>query len=260
MLHAAFILTIVLELALPIGIMLWLKRRFNTTWGLFGVGVITFIASQVVHIPLLLAVQQVFKPYLPPYVLTLSAYLLNALILGLLAGICEETARWTGYRMLRERGNSFDSALALGTGHGGVECMLVGLAVAYQYLLPLYVQQTQQTFAGVTPQAAAALFALPWYMPLVSLFERMTAVSMHISLSVLVWLAVSRRAWMWFAAAVLYHTFLDGLTVALISLGVSTYTVEAILGVVMVINLACLYWFGLRQKVSLSATIGTPTQ
>ena len=94
---------------------------------------------------------------------------------------------------------------------------------------------------GITPQNAFAYTGVAWYMPLISLFERLTAITIHIVLSVMVWRAYTRRAWGWFAGAIFYHAFIDALAVALVSLGYSIFLIEGILGVFMLINLGLLY-------------------
>jgi uncharacterized membrane protein YhfC len=248
MINLAFVVTILGEIALPFGIMLWLKKRYGAKWMLFGVGVLTFIASQVLHIPLLGALGQILKNQLPPYDVSYPAIFLEAGMLGLLAGLCEETARLVGYWILKDRAKTFGSALALGAGHGGTESIVIGISVLFTFVTSLLALHNHQPVAGVTPQSAAAMFAYPWYVPLISLFERLTAVSLHITLSVMVWQAVTRRAWVWYAGAVLYHTLVDALAVALPQLGVSTYGLEGILGVFMLVNLWALFRVHRREQ------------
>lgn len=248
MIYAAFILAILGEMALPFGIMLWLKRRYGVSWRLFGVGVLTFIASQVVHIPLLSAVNRLLIYQLPPYDVSYAAIFLQAVMLGLLAGLCEETARLAGYWFLKDRAKAFGAALALGAGHGGIESIGVGISLAATLIMSLLALRSNQTVGGLTPQSAAAIFANPWYVPLVSLFERLTSVSLHITLSVMVWQAVTRRAWGWYVGAVIYHALVDAMAVALPLLGRSTLLIEGILGVLMLINLWALYRVSQREK------------
>ena len=248
MIYGAFILSILGEIALPIGIMLWLKRRYGAGWSLFGVGVLTFIASQVVHIPLLVALNRILMYQLPPYDVSYTAIFLDAVMLGLLAGLCEETARLVGYWALKERAKGFGAALALGAGHGGIESIGVGISLIFTFTMSLLALRSNQPAGGVTPQSATAIFAYPWYVPLISLFERFTAVSLHLTLSVMVWQAVTRRAWVWFLGAVLYHAFVDGLAVALPLVGVTTYLLEGILGLFMLGNLAALYLVNRREE------------
>lgn len=237
MINVAFVIAILGEIALPFGVMLWLKKQYGTKWMLFGVGVLTFIASQVLHIPLLAAFSAILKYQMPPYDVSYSAIFLEAGMLGLLAGLCEETARLVGYWILKDRAKTFGSALTLGIGHGGIESIVVGITVLFTYVTSLLALHSHQPVVGATPQSAAAIFAYPWYVPLVGLFERFTAVSLHLTLSVMVWQAVTRRAWGWYAGAVLYHALVDAMAVALPLLGRSTFLLEGILGVLMLINL-----------------------
>ncbi len=256
MIDVAFVLAILGEMALPIMIMLWLKKRYGTKWMLFGVGVLTFIASQVLHIPLLGAISQILKYQLPPYDVSYPAIFLEAGMLGLLAGLCEETARLVGYWILKDRAKAFPSALALGAGHGGIESIAVGISVLFTFVTGLLALHNNQPVAGVTPQSAAAMFAYPWYVPLVSLFERLTAVTLHITLSVMVWQAVTRRAWVWYVGAVVYHALVDALAVALPLMGGSTYLLEGILGVLMLINLWAL--FRVHRREAKAALVESP--
>jgi len=60
-LKLSFILTVLIQIGVPLGLGFWLARRAanagvftrKAAWGIFGVGVLTFIGSQVVHLPLL---------------------------------------------------------------------------------------------------------------------------------------------------------------------------------------------------------------
>jgi uncharacterized membrane protein YhfC len=143
--------------------------------------------------------------------------------------------------VLKDRAKAFPAALALGDGHGGMEAILVGLTVLVQSLLILWVSMSGTSMLGITTQAANAYTNAAWYMPLVSFFERMTAMSIQITLSVMVWRAFTRRAWGWFAGAILYHAFIDAMAVALASFGFSVFIIEGILGVFMLVNLGLLY-------------------
>lgn len=250
MIYVAFIFAALLEILLPLGLFLWLKRRYGVSWLLFGVGVLTFIGSQVVHIPLLLGVQALLKFQLPPYAIGLGANLLYAALLGMLAGLCEEPARLVGYRLLKTRANSFGAALALGAGHGGIESILVGVSLVGNFVLMVMVQQSGTAVGPVTPELAAKTLSGDWYMPLINFAERLFAVVLHLTLSVMVWWAVSRRAWGWFVGAVLYHSMVNALAVSIVLLGGSVYLVEGILALLTVINLGGLVWLARRGVFS----------
>jgi uncharacterized membrane protein YhfC len=82
----------------------------------------------------------------------------------------------------------------------------------------------------------------------------LTTVSLHLTLSVMVWQAVTRRAWVWYLGAILYHALVDALAVALPQLGGSTYLLEGILGVLMLINLWALVRVHRRQEKATGIT------
>lgn len=62
-----FILSILGEMGLPVEVLLWLKSRYGARWTLIGVGMLTFIASQVVSIPMLGLMNNMLLYQLPPY-------------------------------------------------------------------------------------------------------------------------------------------------------------------------------------------------
>jgi uncharacterized membrane protein YhfC len=85
MLAVAYIISFLGMILLPIGLWIYFRRSFDLPWKLVMAGALTFIATQVLHVPLVLGMTS-FLQTLP--------LLANAIILGLLAGIFEETARY----------------------------------------------------------------------------------------------------------------------------------------------------------------------
>ena len=78
---------------LPIVLGFWLVRKFKLSWKLFFAGALTFIASQVLHIPFLYGLTALFANGILPSPPAAWNTIFNAVLLGLLAGIFEETAR-----------------------------------------------------------------------------------------------------------------------------------------------------------------------
>ena len=113
------ILTILIQIGAPVSLAVILLRRFKPGWIILLTGVLTFIGSQMVHLPLLSFIN--LLPSNLKFLLDPSIYPLNyAILLGLLAGLCEESARWVGFKLLKQRGTSWKAALTLGAGHGGI--------------------------------------------------------------------------------------------------------------------------------------------
>ena len=47
-----FTLAVLLMIFIPLGLAIWLRRRFQVPWLLFCLGMLTFVGSQIYHIPL----------------------------------------------------------------------------------------------------------------------------------------------------------------------------------------------------------------
>jgi len=250
------VVAVIIEIAVPLVLAWRFIRKFKTGWKFFFVGVATFVGSQVVHLPLVFGLTAYFKTPAAPQISAGFAPIFNGIVLGLLAGICEETARWVGYRLMKGKANSFGGALTLGSGHGGVESIFVGLSVLVSFVTMLALQNGGSAISSVLPADQAALladqvttfWAQPWYSPLFGAFERLTAITLHITLSVMVLQSVTRRSAGWFIGAVLYHALIDFLAVYLVSLNWSTLAIEAVFGIFMLINIGWLFRFGRQAK------------
>src|SRR5688572_30652271 len=117
MLYLTYALNFLLMIALPILLGAFLARRLGVRWSLFGIGAVTFIASQVVHLPLNAGLTALFANQIlpnPPLVWKLP---FNAIVLGLTAGLCEEIARYVVYRRWIKSARTWREALMFGAGH-----------------------------------------------------------------------------------------------------------------------------------------------
>ena len=135
-----------------------------------------------------------------------------------MAGLFEETGRFAAFQLLRRsgKGGTPQDALIYGAGHGGMEAvLLVGLTNVSNLLLSFWLntgtlEQHMGQLDDAAAQALAAAVAAPPHTYLWGGLERIVAVAIHISLSVLVWRAVERRASLWlFPAAIALHAGLD---------------------------------------------------
>jgi uncharacterized membrane protein YhfC len=261
--------TLVLEMCIMIGLpillaLLW-RKRFSLPWLLILLGALIFIISQIVHIPLLAWLTSLFSEGILPAPSAEAAPLFNAAVLGLLAGLCEETARWIGIRWLsrsRDVPNnpetkpaqlkpiSLQAAILLGIGHGGIESIILGGGLLVNTVALWMVRTGQTAIPGVTPIAVDSFFSTAWHLPLAGAMERVTTIVLHVFLTVLVWLAVNRRSFGWYALAVFYHAVLDGLAVYLNYAGTNVWLIEGLLFVFGLVNLFLLVRIWHRQVES----------
>lgn len=238
LLHAMFVLQIIIMLGFPVGLWLLLRRRPGIAWGLIVAGALTFIASQVVHLPLNWALgllgggRGVALWPLP----------LMALVAGLSAGVCEEGARYLVLRFWRREARSWWPGAAFGAGHGGAEAIILGLLVTVNFVTMIALRGTGLSEMGLSGEMleqaqaqVAAFWAIPWYMPLLGGLERIFAIIIQIALSLLVVRSLVRRNLGWLLAAIGAHALVDGVTVVLAGVG---WTPLALEGMVALFALA----------------------
>ena len=252
MLIAAYIISFSGMILLPILVWFYFTRRLSLSWRLVLAGGLTFIASQVLHIPLVVGMGSLMQS-LPLVV--------NAIILGLLAGIFEETARYILFKLILKNTRSWDQGILVGLGHGGTEALLTGISVAATFVFMLgYRNIDLSTVPSIPPeqlelakQQVAAYWSTPWYLPFVGLIERVFAMCLHVSLSVMVLYAVAFRKPIWFWLALLWHAFVDAAAVY-VGQQAGTLAAEGIVAVCAIVSV----WIVLRMRVMFSEPEAIP--
>lgn len=213
MIHFWFLmLNALIMMALPFVLGHFLGKRVRLDWGLFGVGAATFILSQVGHLP--------FNQFVLTRLPALSSNLvLIALFAGLSAGIFEEGARFLMYRFWVQRARDWHSGLMLGLGHGGVESLLTGLLVAINGYA-LFTVHTGDSTPLVPPaqlpaaqQILSELFAASPFAVLLGAVERLFAICLHLTLSLVVLQVFRRRQGRWLLFAIAGHTLFNAVAV-----------------------------------------------
>ena len=162
---------------------------------------------------------------------------LYGIVGGLFAGVFEETGRFVAFQTVlrRKRGNDHN-ALMYGAGHGGIEAIL--LLSAPMVINSIFALQfnagVSSALGGISE--AQQLINLPFWMLLIGAVERLAAITIHVSLSVLVWFAAKNGKKFWlFPLAIVLHAFVDAVAVILSSAGVNVLVIE---GAVYVIAIA----------------------
>lgn len=240
-----------LMIAMPVGLTIYLTRKFKQGWRLFWIGAATFIFSQVLHIPFNALVTPVFSQpgfiALPKglQILILSAFL------GLSAGLFEELSRYAMYRWWAKDARSWGAGLLAGVGHGGVEAIILGFLVLYGYVQMLYIRGMD--IATLVPadqvelakSQIQAYWSAPWPMTLLGALERLFTIPLHLAFSVLVLQAFTRKKFWWVGLAVLFHALVDGVAVFASQSGLSALATEGMIGIFTLVSVAII--FALRQ-------------
>ena len=215
MLIALIMVEVLLMAALPVVLAVFLRRRWGLPWmGLIG-GVVAFIGSQVVHLPLNAGLTALFRTSWMPKPSPAMALPFNAVVLGLTAGLCEEPARYLAFRFWLKAARGWRAAVWYGVGHGGIESLITGLLVAVTLVNMLVLRGLDPARLPVPPEQQAMVarqvaefWNTPLYMPLLAVLERGIAIILHLTLSTLVmWAVVRSKAWLLPAAIGLHALF-----------------------------------------------------
>lgn len=235
MLNIAYVISFLGMILLPIIAWVYFSRNFKLSWKLVLAGGLTFIASQVLHIPLVAALGSFMEE---------NTLLVNAVILGLLAGIFEETARYILFKMILKNSRTWKEGILVGLGHGGTEALLLGILAAVAFATMLTYRSIDLSTVPSIPadqvelakQQVAAYWSAPPYMALMGFIERISAICLHVSLSVMVLYAVANKKPLWFWLALLWHALVDAVAVY-VAQKVGILAVEGIVAIFALISL-----------------------
>ena len=207
-----------LGIAIPVCLSVYLVRKHHARLSAILIGAGTFIVFALVLESILH--QLVLKG--PHGQSILDNTLLYAIYGGLAAGVFEETGRFVSMKFLMKKEPSTPlPGVAYGIGHGGAEMLIVfGITMINNLAVSALINsgQTDVLFSKVPEEAAAQLQSqldqlqtLGAGTLLIGLWERFSALVLHLGLSMLVWVAVRKGGkWLWlFPAAIVLHAFVD---------------------------------------------------
>ena len=240
----AFTIALLSTTILPIAILIYLavKKKINGRPLLFGF--LAFFASQMLlRLPLLSVISgmewfDTFAGQFIPF----------ALFLSFTAGLFEESARLGGALLLKYK-RSYKDAISFGLGHGFCEViMLIGLTHINNVVLCMAVNNPGDAMAlamapellGEAAEVLAGVNPLHVYL---GIFERVFAVIFHVFATVLVFLGVVKKKWIYFIMAIGAHTLFNFIAVLLANY-VNIYVSEA---AILVMALAA-GWYTLKCK------------
>jgi uncharacterized membrane protein YhfC len=231
------ILDMLLGFAVPVCLAWWMIKKYKVRLSTILIGAATFIVFALVLETLVHKI--VLGGSLGATIQGKTLY--YALYGGLMAGLFEETGRFLSMKFLmKKEPSTVLPGLAYGAGHGGVEMLIVfGVSMISNLVMSVMINAGQlETIVSQTPAeaqeqvraAAAKLAELRAGDLLLGLWERISALILHFSLSVLVWAAVRKGGkWLWlFPAAILLHAGVDAQAVIL-SKSASMPALEAII-------------------------------
>lgn len=206
------VFSLLVSLLLTFGLFLILRKRLGlkvipTLVGALAFFVFVFLLESALHsIVLKRAPDGSIEMMKQPFLFVLYA--------ALAAGVFEETARFLSFHLLKRKYKGFSAAISYGVGHGGIEVLLlVAVSMVSNIVISLTVNAGMTESLGSTPAVLNAVNTLietaPW-MFFISGIERIPAVAVQISLSVLVWHSVNTKSKVWlYPAAIALHALVD---------------------------------------------------
>lgn len=168
---------------------------------------------------------------------------LYAIYGGFMAGLFEETGRYLAFSFALKKYRAKNvNALMYGAGHGGFEAMaIVDLTMINNIVWSIMINSgriAELTGSLTGDQLAQAqqsiglLISTPSYQFLLGGVERLFAILLHISLSILVWFSVKWEGKLYlYPAAILIHFAVDAAAALMSGLGVNVVAIEAVVAV-----------------------------
>ncbi|NLA11059.1 MAG: YhfC family intramembrane metalloprotease [Firmicutes bacterium] len=227
---AAMFFSLFASLFLPVGLIIYFYRRYRFSVKACFLGAGVFILFQLLlRLPLLnyLLVQ----PWLGRFSTNIFFY--AVVVGGFTAGLFEECGRYLAFQTVLKGDLSWNTGLAYGLGHGGVEAIvLVGFTYINNIVISLMINRGlfEQLIAPRLGAEAslikAQLVGLPPSVFLAAGVERMLTLIVQLALSLIVLYAVKSRRPVFLLAAILLHTGLNAGVVYLQAGGAAIWTIE----------------------------------
>lgn len=234
-------------IAVPSALGYFLTRKLKLSWNLWWVGGVTFILSQIAHIPFNLFF---LNPLIKETTNSLSsetlALVITAVMLGISAGIFEESARYFVYRWWQKDARSWSKAVLFGAGHGGIEAIVLGFLVLLTYFQILALGTSDlssfipEENLVIVKQQLDAYWSIPWHLSLFGAVERTFTIPFHISAAILVLQTFKRQQTRWLFLAIGWHTVINSVVIISARLW-GIYVAEGLLGILAIVSLAIIY-------------------
>ncbi len=215
-------LTILLSIIIPVTFYLYLKHSGGVKHRPILIGMAAFFVSALILERILHYLVLNLDHPLSRFLTTggVGNALCYALYGGFAAGIFEETARYIAFKTILKNENGRRIPLLYGIGHGGIEAFLlctIPMLANFMTAVSLRNRGMDAFLAGYPQDQAellrstfSAFYTTPAAMYLLSGLERIFAFAIHVSLSVLVYIAVKNtRKKLFFPYAIMLHALVD---------------------------------------------------
>ena len=256
-----------LMIGIPIGLGIYLTRRFQLNWRLWWIGGATFILSQVGHLPFNSLLNNLFLKGILPIPPEAYRLVVFSIIGGLSAGLWEEFARYFVYRWWIRDARRWKQGVLFGAGHGSMEAIILGVLVFYTYL-QMAALKNADLATVISPDQLDAVqkglqqyWSVSWPLSLLGAVERAFSIPFHIACAVLVLQVFTRKQTRWLWIAIAWHAFSDAAISGYAAQKLSAYSwgayaIEGLVGLTLLINIPVI--LALRDRDQPSEGIEAP--
>lgn len=209
----------------PIVLAWWLRQRLSDSWRNWGWGAATFLASQLARLPFIFIIPTLLTPLINSNAPSAALFWINLAAFSLTASLFEESARWLILHRFARATRGLANAIMFGAGHGGVEAILLvgGSTVSAIVMLQVgdsLIAQAQSDLERSTLLIQLdALNSLQWWGSVLTIWERVVAVTFHIGAAVAVMKTVMTGERRWWVMALVGHAMFNATTIAALRLG-----------------------------------------
>ena len=240
---AGMVFSLIISLGLPIVFLILAHKKLNAKLTSFLIGCAVFVVfvlvlEQILHSVILTATGTLLT----------NNILLYGLYGGLVAALFEETGRLIAMKIFMNNSLSRSNSVMYGIGHGGIEAiLLIGLTYISNIITSLMINSgalrasmalLDETMQQTTYAQLKVLWELPSWQFYIAGIERLFAIVLQISLSILIYQAISSKNKMYWFLAFGIHFAVDFVVTVINGLGTPIWITEAVL-LVMVVFVAC---------------------
>ena len=201
----AYIITVIIEIALPIILATIIWKKFKVSWAIFLLGIVLFLTS-LIRVPLNNYAAIIIDKSFHKEISIILIFLFSALT----AGIFEEGARVLAIGVIIKPMNYYKGIMyGIGHGGGGEAMVFVGLQTLTNYIILKFFPNT------LSANVISQLKMMTWYLPMMGAVERIFGITIQIALSVLVAYAFISKKYSFIFIAIIYHAIVDFVAVYL---------------------------------------------
>jgi len=245
-------ISFIIAVGTPIFLLVFFKKRYKISLIVLLIGMVTFflfanVLEGLLHSYFLVWNKSTKQFFENPWLFMLYG--------GLMAGIFEETGRFIMMKFALKKYREWRDGLAFGLGHGGMEAiLLVGINSIMMIVFAFMINNgtfdslliNEQTIEALSPVKEQLTSSSP-FMILLGGIERLSALSIHLGLSILVLYGIHKRKIIYLFLAILIHAVFD-FPAALYQAGVITniYLVELLIAIIAA---GSIYWVVKSKKL-----------